>query len=90
MGATLLEMSMSDEWDQRIQDAMDELNQRRILKDLDRSLEVQVDVSNDLLDEVRDVLMKYNGKVTTPVVIGVLESMKFEILLNDMTATEIM
>jgi hypothetical protein len=61
---------------------MNELEERRKAKEVDKTLDSQIDVSHDLMDDLREVIFKYEGKTTAPLVVGVLESLKYEVLFN--------
>jgi hypothetical protein len=55
---------------------------RRKAKELDKALDTQVDVAHDMMDELREVVFRHDGKMTPLLVIGVLEALKNEILFN--------
>lgn len=67
---------------------MNEFEKRRREAEVRKVLDSQVDGANELLDDLRAVLLKYAEQTTLPMVVGVLETLKFEVLLETMTYTE--
>ena len=61
---------------------MTDFEDRRKAKELDKAIDTQVDIANKMMDEFRDIIFKYDGSTPVLLVVGILEALKSEILLN--------
>lgn len=59
---------------------MDDLESLRKERELGKLLDMNVDSANQLLEDIRDTIHAYEGPITLVTLIGILETLKFEVL----------